>query len=212
MAFHEVRFPVGISLGSSGGPERRTQIAEMGSGREERNQQWANSRRSYNAGYGLKTIDDLQIVVDFWEERRARLHGFRWRDWSDWKSGRPQGTPGPLDQRIGTGTGALATFQLVKIYGASFAPWTRTIAKPVAGSVRVAVAGVEKNITTHFAVAAATGIVTFTAGNEPVNGATVTAGYEFDVPVRFDIDKLDVALKDMLAGNIPSIPVVEIAP
>lgn len=158
MAFHEVRFPAGISLGATGGPERRTEIVVLGSGAEERNSRWADSKRSYNAGYGIKRVDDLHAVIAFFEERRGRFHGFRWKDWSDFKSAAPNATVTALDQAIGTGNGVNATFQLVKTYGSAFAPWRREIKKPIAGSVRVAVAGVEKTVVTHFNVDHATGL------------------------------------------------------
>lgn len=209
MAFHDVRFPAGIALGASGGPERRTEVVVLGSGAEERNSRWADSKRSYNAGYGIKSLNDLHAVIAFFEERRGRLHGFRFKDWSDYKSCAPGEEPSPLDQAIGTGDGTTASFQLVKSYGSAFAPWTRTIALPVAGSVRVAVDGVEQT-QDRFAVNATTGVVTFVAQHIPAEGAAVTAGYEFDVPVRFDTDKLEINLQQFCAGSIPQIPIVEI--
>jgi uncharacterized protein (TIGR02217 family) len=148
-AFHEVLFPLDIALGSAGGPERRTEIVTAGSGREERNARWAHSRRRYDAGYGIKTFEALSTVVAFFEERRGRLHGFRWRDRLDHSSAL-SGTVNPLDQSIGTGDGATATFQLSKTYGSIYAPYQRLIAKPVPGSVRVAVAGVEAVEDTDF--------------------------------------------------------------
>ncbi len=211
MAFHEVRFPAGISLGATGGPERRTEIVVVGSGAEERNSRWADSKRNYNAGYGIKSADDLHAAIAFFEERRGRLHGFRWKDWSDYKSCGPSGTPSATDQALGTGDGVDASFQLVKIYGASFAPWPRTIAKPVAGSVLVAVAGITAN-PLDYAVNTTTGVVTFTVGHIPASGQAVTAGFEFDVPVRFDTDQLEINLSQIEAGSIPHIPVVEIRP
>ncbi len=211
MAFHELRFPAGISLGASGGPERRTEIVVLGSGAEERNSRWADSKRSYNAGYGIKGVDDLHAVIAFFEERRGRLHGFRWKDWSDYKSCAPAATPSATDQALGTGDGANAAFQLVKIYGAGFAPWTRTIVKPVANSVAVAVAGVTAN-PLNYGVDTTTGIVTFAGGHIPASGQAVTAGFEFDVPVRFDTDQLEINLREIEAGSIPHIPIVEIRP
>ena len=109
----------------------------------QRNARWADSRRRYDAGYGVKTLEALQAVVAFFEERRGQLYGFRWRDRLDHSSAAPGAPVSPLDQGIGTGDGATAAFQLVKTYGAGFAPYAREIAKPVAGSVRVAVAGSE---------------------------------------------------------------------
>jgi uncharacterized protein (TIGR02217 family) len=210
MAFHEVRFPAGISLGATGGPERRTEIVVLGSGAEQRNSRWADSKRSYNDGYGIKRVDDLHAAIAFFEERRGRFHGFRWKDWSDYKSAAPNGSVTALDQAIGTGNGVTAVFQLVKTYGPAFAPWTRDIKKPVAGSVRVAVAAVEKTAGTHFNVDHATGVITFTGGNIPAVGQNVTAGFEFDVPVRFDTDRLEVNLSLIEAGSIPNIPIVEV--
>jgi uncharacterized protein (TIGR02217 family) len=210
MSFHEVRFPTEISRGAQGGPERRTDVVVLGSGFEERNARWADSRRSYNAGYGVKSLDDLHAVIAFFEERRGRLYGFRWRDHADLKSCAPGEAPTPLDQAIGTGNGTTATFQLVKSYGSTFAPWTRTIAKPVAGTVRVAVAGVEQTAGTAFTIDTATGVVTFLSGHIPASGAAITAGFEFDVPVRFDTDKLEINLQGFRHGAIPHIPIVEV--
>lgn len=210
MNFHEIRFPTGISRNASGGPERRTDVVVLGSGHEQRNSRWADSRRGYNAGYGVKSLDDLAEVIAFFEERRGRLYGFRWRDHTDWKSCAPSATPTALDQSLGIGSGARSTFQLVKVYGSTHAPWTREISKPVAGSVRVAVAGAIQTEGTAWVVDPATGVVTFLAGHLPAPGAAVTAGFEFDVPVRFDTDKLEISIQSFKHGAIPSIPLVEV--
>ena len=156
-AFHEVLFPLDIALKSAGGPERRTEIVTLGSGREERNARWAHSRRRYDAGYGVRTFAALSTVVAFFEERRGRLYGFRWRDRLDHSSA-GAGAPGPLDQTLGTGDGVQTTFALVKTYGGVHAPYQRPIAKPVAGSVRVAVGGVEQTEGVDFVCDPSTGI------------------------------------------------------
>jgi uncharacterized protein (TIGR02217 family) len=208
--FHEVRFPLDISLRGSGGPERKTDIVTLGSGREQRNARWARSRRRYEAGYGVKTLAALSSVIAFFEERRGRLYGFRWRDRSDYSSALPGASVTPLDQPIGQGDGAKAAFQLTKTYGSAFAPFAREIVKPVADTVRVAVAGVEKTAGTDFNVDTATGIVTFTPGRIPSAGAAITAGYLFDVPVRFDTDHLAIDFAAFEAGEIPRIPLIEL--
>jgi uncharacterized protein (TIGR02217 family) len=210
MSFHDVRFPTAISRNAQGGPERRTDVVVLGSGYEERNSRWADSRRSYNAGYGVKSLDDLYLIIAFFEERRGRLHAFRWRDPMDWKSCAPNTTPNADDQVIGTGTGERATFQLKKVYGSAFAPWTRDIKKPIAATVKIAVAGAEQTSGTNFAVDASTGAVTFLGGHIPASGASITAGFEFDVPVRFDTDKLEINLSGFTSGAIPNIPIVEV--
>ena len=207
MAFDDIRFPTSISRGAAGGPERRTEIVVTGSGREERNSRWADSRHSYNAGFGVKSLDDIQAVVRFFEERRGRLHGFRWKDHADFKSCAPQQTVSPLDQMIGTGNGSTATFQLVKHYGTGLRDYVRSITKPVIGSTIVAVNGIAS---AFFSVDPTSGIVTFTAGHIPAAGQQVTAGFEFDVPVRFDSDQIRINLTSFAAGDIPDIPIVEV--
>ncbi|MFN3689168.1 TIGR02217 family protein [Salinarimonas sp.] len=208
--FHEVRFPLDVALGARGGPVRRTDIVAMASGREHRNARWEASRRRYDAGLGVRSLDALAVVIAFFEERRGRLVGFRLHDRTDAKSCAPSATPAPGDQALGTGDGARTAFQLVKRYGGAHLPWVRTIAKPVAGSVRVAVAGVELMAGLEFAVDATTGLVTL--ATPPPAGASVSAGYAFDVPVRFDTDALEIDLSAFAAGAVPQIPIVEIVP
>ncbi len=209
--FHEVRFPLRLALGVSGGPVRRTEIVNLSNGRETRNSRWAHSRRAYDAGSGVRSVADLYEVLEFFEARQGQLYGFRFRDPLDNASAPPEGTISPLDQHIGTGDGAATTFQLVKRYGDSEAAYERTILKPVAGSVRLAVAGTEK-AASAFACDSETGIVTFAAGHVPPAGAAVTAGFSFDVPVRFDTERIDVNLSAFRAGRIPAIPLMEILP
>lgn len=197
MAFHNIRFPLDIALGARGGPERATDIVTLASGFEERNSRWAHSRRRYNAGYGVKSRADMQAVLAFFEERRGRFHSFLWRDGLDCSSNGPQ----PL----GTGDGTTTAFQLSKTYGASFDPYVRPITKPVAGTVSVTIDGAPASA---FTVDAATGIVTFDTA--PADGATLAAEFEFDVPVRFDVDRLDIELTTFDAADAPAIPLIEV--
>lgn len=206
MAFHHIRFPLDIALGARGGPERKTEVTTLAGGGEKRNGRWAHSRRRYNAGYGVKSRADMQAVLAFFEERRGRLHGFLWRDGLDFSSG---GTaPLPTDQAIGIGDGVRTQFQLTKTYGAAFDPYIRPIQKPVSGSVRVAIGGAE--VLTGFVVDGTSGIVSFDTA--PADGAAVTAGFLFDVPVRFDTDRLDIELLSFDGAEAPSIPLLEILP
>jgi uncharacterized protein (TIGR02217 family) len=207
--FHEVRFPLDVSLGSRGGPVRRTDVVSLASGREHRNSRWAHSRRRYDAGLGVRTVDALHAVIAFFEERRGRLYGFRFRDRADWRSGPPSEEPSPTDQAIGTGDGVATGFPLVKVYGSAHAPYRRPIAKPVAGTVRVALDGAEQ-APDAFTCDATAGVVTFSVA--PAIGAAITAGFSFDVPVRFDTDELEIDLSAFEAGEIPKIPLVEIVP
>ena len=209
--FHEVRFPAGIARGARGGPERLTQVVTLASGREVRNSRWAHSRRRYDAGFGIRTLDGLAEVVAFFEERRGRLYGFRWRDRLDWKSCAPSATPAASDQQIGVGDGATRVFQLCKLYGGLHAPYVRRIAKPVAGTVLIAIDGAAQPQPAVVSCDHASGLITFAVGHAPPAGAVVSAGFAFEVPVRFDIDAIEVDLSAFEAGDIPKIPIVEIA-
>ena len=210
MAFHEKRFPLRLSLTSSGGPGRQTDIVSLSNGREARNRRWRFSRRRYDVGTAVRSVSDLYAVLEFFEARGGQLHGFRFRDPVDGSSAPPGAAVTPLDQLLGTGDGETAAFQLVKAYGDGAAVERRPVRKPAAGSVRIALDGVE--MTSGFSVDATTGIVTFAAGHMPGEGTEIRAGFDYDVPVRFDTDFLEVNLSAFEAGAIPRIPIVEIRP
>lgn len=211
-AFHEVSFPLAVALGARGGPERRTDIVTTASGAEERNARWAHARRRYDVGAAIRTPAQLETTLAFFEERRGRLYGFRWRDRLDFKSCPVAATPRFSDQALGQGDGATASFQLRKLYGGAFSPYWREIAKPVVGSVTVGVAGSEVAEGHAFDLDATSGLVTFRPGHAPPPGAAVTAGFVFDVPVRFDVDYLEIDFAAFEAGAIPHVPLIEIRP
>ncbi len=206
VAFHETQFPARISYGAKGGPRRLTQVVSLKSGYEERNQSWQHSRRKYDAGLGLRSMADLHDVLDFWEARRGQLYGFRWKDWADYKSSPGRSPVANTDQILGAGDGTNTVFQLVKRYTDAGFEYVRPIRKPVVGTVVVAKNGVAAP--TGWTLDSTTGLITFTTA--PAAGVVVTAGYEFDVPVRFEKDELDISVDAFEAGSIPSVNVIEI--
>ena len=208
MAFHDIRFPANVSFGSLGGPERLTEIVTLANGFEERNTPWEHSRRRYDAGLGLRSMDDVDALLAFFEARRGRLHAFRWKDWSDFKSCRPSLEISSLDQRIGVGDGVTKVFQLSRHYVSGDASYTRPIVKPVAGMVRVAVAYDPKVEGDEFTLDATTGLISFTVA--PDIGTVVSAGFEFDVPARFDTDRIQTSVASFRAGEVPNVPIVEV--
>ncbi len=208
MAFHEIRFPANLSFGSVGGPERRTEIVTLTNGFEERNSPWAHSRRNYDAGVGLRSLDDVERLIAFFEARGGQLHAFRWKDWADYKSCTASQEVGFEDQLIGTGDGHTVTFQLVKTYRSGEFSYVRPILKPVAGTVVAGIQGHHQAEKAAFTVDAVQGTVTFLVA--PGMGAVVTAGFEFDVPVRFDTDRIQVSVQSFRAGDLPQVPVVEV--
>jgi uncharacterized protein (TIGR02217 family) len=201
MDFHEARLPARLAFGSTGGVERRTEIATLASGFERRSTPWALGRRRYLIGANLRSLDDMAELIAFFEARRGRLYGFRFKDFADFKSCAPSGTVSATDQVLGLGDGARTAFQLIKAYG----DVERPVAKPVEGSVRIAVGGVE---TWGFVVETTTGAVRLTAA--PAAGAVVTAGFLFDTPVRFDTDRIETTLESFDAGRMAAVPLIEV--
>ncbi|SFI66148.1 DUF2460 domain-containing protein [Celeribacter neptunius] len=208
MGFHEVRFPANLSFGSVGGPERRTDVVTLANGFEERNTPWAHSRRRYDAGLGMRSLDDIELMIAFFEARQGQLYGFRWKDWSDYKSCKPSATVGFEDQLIGHGDGETATFQLAKSYISGDASYRRPVTKPVLGTVLAGIQGQQALEAVDWSVDTDTGLITFEA--PPGEGAAVTAGFEFDVPVRFDTDRISTSVASFQAGEVPNVPVVEL--
>ena len=203
------RFPDDISYGSKTGPAFATSITEQDSGSEIRNQYWAYPRHQFDVAYGITTLDRLENLLYYFHVVAGRAMGFRYKDFFDFKSCAKASTISNLDSIIGVGTGALATFQLYKTYTQT--PYTRLrkIIKPIASTVVVAVAGVAKTLNTHFTCSGTTGIITFTGGNIPGVAENVTAGFEFDVPVRFDVDSLSINIEDYNVGST-SVPLIEL--
>lgn len=204
--FDDVLFPIGISMGSSGGPEFSTEVTEVASGFEQRNQNWAGARRRFNVASGVRTIADHEALLAFFHARAGRARGFRLRDWSDWKSCSVRATPAPTDQLLGSGDGAQQFFQLVKRYVSGPVTHVRKITRPVPGSVRVALGGIEQ--TSGWTIGHATGLVTFAV--PPAAGVAVTAGYEFDVPARFDSDRIEASPPAPGVMRFEEIAIVEI--
>ncbi len=209
--FHEVRLPLRLSLGASGGPGRRTDIVALSNGGETRNARWADARRRYDVGTGLRGLDDLYRLIEFFEARRGQLYGFRFFDPVDNRSGAHGQAVTAIDQLIGEGDGVTTQFELTKTYADLGGTTTRRIEKPVEGSVLVAVDG-SPLAQGDFSVDPVAGQVTIAPAAVPPSGAEVSAGFEFDIPVRFDIDRIEISLAAFKAGSVPSVPLVEIKP
>lgn len=196
MAFHDVNFPLCLAFGASGGPVRTVDIVELANGREVRNTAQSRSRRRYNAVTGVKSVDDARTLSAFFEARSGRLHSFRFRDPIDFSSGTD--SPSATDQALAIADGSQSQFQLVKSYGDAVRPITR----PVDGTVLIAVNG---NVVDH--TRGVLGLITIDA---PAAGAVVTAGFLFDVPVRFDADGLVLSLDTQGAVNVSDVPLIEV--
>ena len=189
-AFLEYQFPPGISYGSSGGPMFNTTVNINKAGQETRQVNWPTGRHKYNVTYGIRNQDDFEAILKLFHACQGRAVGFRFKDWSDYKSCAPSAAVSALDVAWGTPSAPVSSAPLIKNYIVGGATNVRTIKKPVAGTVKIAFNGVEQ--TTGWTVDTTTGVVAF---SPPAGaGVVVTCGYEFDVPVRFDVDELSIIL------------------
>lgn len=203
--FHDVRFPVRLAFGARGGPRRQVAITSLSNGQEHRNSSQRFSRRVYDAGTALKSIADVYTLLNFFEARQGQLYAFKFRDPLDYKSSRIHAPITPLDQIIGYGDDVQTRFTLSKTYSDEAGDTFRWITKPISTSVLVAVDGLT---TDSFDVDPLRGTIDFVV--PPPMGAAITAGFEFDVPVRFDMAQLDISLDAFGAGEIQSIPLIEV--
>ncbi|MGV6847183.1 MAG: phage distal tail protein, Rcc01695 family, partial [Marinibacterium sp.] len=193
---------------SVGGPERRTDVVTLANGFEERNTPWAHARRRYDAGLGMRSLDDIETLIAFFEARRGQLYGFRWKDWSDYKTCPANEDVSFDDQVIATGDGTETLFQLAKTYRSGAFSYVRPIAKPVQGSVRLGVEQDELREGVDFDLDETTGSIVL--NHPPAPGLKIVAGFEFDVPVRFDTDRILTSVASFQAGDAPNVPVVEV--
>lgn len=203
--FDEVRLDLPVAFGARGGPETSVDVVRLASGAEARNARWSGARRRWDAGGVVLGHAEAAQLAAFFEARGGRLRGFRFRDVLDWKSCALGEEVAATDQEVGVGDGTETSFQLVKAYASWATNWSRTITRPVAGSVSVAVDGVE---TTAFSVDASTGALTMDTA--PGVGEVVTAGFAFDVAVRFDVDRLEMSAEGAELMRVGALGLVEV--
>lgn len=194
--FHEIRFPTDISYGSAGGPEFSTEVIQLSSAHEKRNQNWLYPRERWNVAYGVREQAQLSALIIFFYARRGRAIGFRFKNHDDFEG---------ADEELGMGDGSTQTFQLVKNYISGGETLVRKITKPVDGTVTVYIDSVEQ--VSGWSVDTTTGIVTFSSA--PASGEVIAADFEFDIPARFDTDHLPVNFSTYQARSA-DVPVLEI--
>lgn len=204
-AFDDVPFPLNIGRDASVVPAFSTQTVESLSGYERRSSDWADARMRFDAGPGVRSEADLMTLIDFFRARRGAARGFRFTDPLDNQSAAVGQPVSATDQQLGIGDGATSQFHLAKYYGFGVDAQQRLITRPVAGTIRVAVDGVEQMSGWQHLGA---GIIAFDVA--PASGAVLTAGFRFDVPVRFGEDRLEINRATFAAGDAPSVPMVEI--
>jgi len=203
-AFDDVAFPLAMGREARVSPGFSTAVVTTASGHEQRNADWASARLRFDVGPGVRSEADVATLIGFFRARRGAAKAFRFRDPTDFSSNGMTGTPGALDQLLGTGDGVRTTFPLVKSYGAGADAEVRPVTRPVAASVLVSVAGVV--MATGWSLDG--GAVVFDVA--PAAGAAVRAGFVFDVPVRFAEDALDVGVGTWRAGEVVSVELVEV--
>jgi len=197
MAFDDVRLNVHIEQGSRGGPGFKTTVIPTSSGKEQRVAEWLHERGEWDVSYGIQNKEDYREIYDFFRNRRGRFRGFRFKDWADYSA---------ANELLGTGDGLRTVYPLTKDYGY----YKKRITRPIAGTVTVTIDATPK--ATGWTLNAATGVITFTddVAHIPADGALVRASFDFDLPVRFDIDRLDLRTVWEHAGSFPDIAIIEL--
>ena len=208
MAFHDVRLPEDVERGAQGGPMFQTTILILGGGLEKRNIDWATTKGDWDIGYGITSKALFKPVIDFFYARQGRAHSFRFKDWSDFEI-----TAGNMF----TTDGVTATFQMFKRYSSGGIDFDRNITKPQASGWIVTVNAVGQTVVfdtapsaTEVSINSLTGIVTLGSTHAATSTQDVVLTGEFDVPVRFDTDKLDISVETFDTGSMPQIPIVEV--
>lgn len=196
--FHDVRLDVGLERGARGGQLFKTTVIGYGTGFEQRNQEWEFARGQWDAGYGVHDKDGYTLLIAFFAARRGRLHSFRFKDWSDFEA---------ENQLFGIGDGAEVDFQLVKNYTDAGDTYVKRITRQIDSTLQIFIDDVLQTITVDYTIGAL-GVITFVVA--PLLNEVITATFEFDLPVRFDIDKLDLEVEWYNAAALPDITIIEI--
>lgn len=203
MTFIDSRLPDDVEKGAIGGPQFHTTVASLSSGHEQRNINWSQTRAKYNISYGIQRKSEMAEVINFFYACRGQAYGFRFKDWADYQM---------TLQPIGLGDGSNKVFQAIKSYAAGSAEFIRTITKLVEGTVTVYVEGIPVSCSIDYS----TGVITLdnapagTGGSGPGGEEIVSMTGEFDVPVRFNSDELNITMEIWDAGTVPIIELVEI--
>jgi len=208
MAFVSVQLPSDVEKGAQGGPGFKTTILILGGGLEKRNIDWATTRGRWDIGYGIQTKTDFTAVIDFFYARQGRAHSFRFKDWTDFEI---------TAQNMFTTDGSTATFQMFKRYTSGAVNFDRNLTKPLASGWVVTVNAVGQTVVydtapgaTEVSINTLTGIVTLGSTHAATSSQAVVLTGEFDVPVRFDSDNLDISVETFDAGALPQIPIIEV--
>ena len=202
--FDDVLYPFALGRNTAVAPEFSTSVTVTSSGHERRNSLWSDARVNFDVGPGIRSERELSELIGFFRARRGAARGFRISDPFDFSSHQMTGTPTMSDQALGSGDGARADFALVKSYGGGSEPQVRPITRPRPETVLVSVDGALETAWTL----RDGGLVSF--DEAPPAGAEIRAGFLFDVPVRFAEDRIDVSGVNFAAGEVPSVPLIEL--
>lgn len=202
-AFVNERMPDSIERGAKGGPGFLTTVLELSSGFEHRNQEWERARQAWDIGYGMQNKEDYTTILDFFMVCAGRAHGFRFKDWTDYEIGTVDDP-----QVLGASTGTSVRFQAIRVYSVGTYSFVRKITRLVEGTVSVYDNGVLKTEGSDYTVDYDTGGIVF--GTSPPMGHIISIVAEFDVPVRFDTDVLNIEVTWEEAAEVPQIVIKEL--
>lgn len=175
-----IRLPEQLEAGASAKPRYSTEIVSTDGGWEVRNSRWAYPKHEFSFSLSPGTKDDewLTVFRNLFYAAGGSAEAFLFKHWSDFEG---------LDEEIGTGDGIETEFQLVKNYTAGAITRERKITRPVEDTVVIFADSV---VVPGASVDYSTGIVTITPA--PALNVKITADFEFDIPVRFEDDEIEL--------------------
>ena len=194
-AFIEERFPTDISIGMRGGPEFSTTISESASGHEYRNANWLDARNRYEISKSITNTEDLEKIFCFFRHTLGKAVGFRFKDHSDYIV---------TDQFLYEVDGSETSYQLFKNYKLGSLEYRRKITKPVKGTVKLSLSFPNQNYSIDYS----TGEINF--DKILPKGCKIYGNLEFDVPVRFNADHLQIINHHSKIYAIEHLELIEI--
>ena len=196
--FYDARLPEDIERGASISVAFNTSVVGIASGDEQRNIEWSEERLTADVSYGIMrkanpqdAEDSFYRIVSFFRTVYGRGVPFRFRDPTDYDA---------KNEVLYPIEGTTTDFQLAKTYGGG--AYVRRITRPVVSTIKFRQGSTLYTAPwTHLEL----GIVRF-----DTVPPSLTASFEFDIPVRFDSDIMTVSVEHFDAAELPEIRIVQV--
>lgn len=203
-------------------PRWSTTITQVASAAEHRNQNWLNPLHSFKASQAVRCHEELEDLLEHWMVMRGPLFTFPMQDPLDFASARlKKANLAPAlagtDQFIAFGDGFTRVFTLQKKYTRGGVDYFRPITLPVVETVELMLNAIPVDDSGSpggpytVDVVRDTGELIFS--HAPPVASILTAGFLFDVPVRFlGDDSFDRIVSAFQVDGFADLDFVEVRP